>query len=96
MQDSTTLNNKDLPSKSKSPPENQIVVDDKHLPLKQFITDTGPKVYDLENLEHVSDDILFKEEFMTAQIMKDLADGKLDGARMQRLKTGFFALMDSL
>lgn len=57
---------------------------------------SGTNIFDLENLEPVDEDSLWNLRLTTGQILKDLADGKLDDARMQRLKAGFFALLDSL
>ncbi|KAG7008199.1 hypothetical protein G7Y79_00006g018190 [Physcia stellaris] len=44
----------------------------------------------------VDDDNLYDEGFTPAQICYALMDGTLDEARMQRLKQGFAALLDSL
>ena len=65
-------------------------------PGQYRIAPSGAKAWDLQNLEPVDEDILRKEEFMTSQIFQSLAAETLDEARMQRLKTGFFALLDSL
>lgn len=46
--------------------------------------------------EPVDDDKLYDEGFTPAQICYALMDGTLDEARMQRLKQGFAALLDSL
>ena len=65
-------------------------------PGQYHITPSGAKAWDLQNLEPLDEELLENEQFMTHQIFKALADGTLDEARMQRLKAGFFALLDSL
>ena len=57
---------------------------------------TATNIFDLRNLEPVDEDQLFDEGFTAGQIMVDLAQGKLDEARMQRLKAGLYALLDSV
>ena len=57
---------------------------------------TTTNIFDLRNLEPVDEDRLWDEGFTAGQIMVDLAQGKLDEARMQRLKAGFYALLDSV
>ena len=57
---------------------------------------TATNIFDLQNLEPVDEDQLWDEGFTSGQIMVDLAQGKLDEARMQRLKAGFYALLDSV
>ena len=60
------------------------------------MTTPGPQRFDLGNLELIDNDQLWEENFLAAQVFKDLADGTLDDARMQRLKTGFQVLLNSL
>ena len=57
---------------------------------------TATNVFDLENLEPVSEETLEDQGFHPWQIILDLGVGKFDEARMQRLQAGFFALLDSL
>ena len=57
---------------------------------------TATNIFDLRNLEPVDEDQLFDEGFTAGQVMVDLAQGKLDEARMQRLKAGLYALLDSV
>lgn len=61
-------------------------------PIAEVIQDLSS-----QNVEEPVDDAkLFQERFLTAQICYDIVDGTLDEARMQRLKMGFTALLDSL
>ena len=73
------------------------VPDSKKGPPGQYrILPSGAKAWDLQNLEPIDKELLKREGFMTHQIFKGLADDTLDEARMQRLKAGFLALLDSL
>lgn len=70
--------------------------DDTHQTPHQRMIHAGIGDCYLQHLEPVSDEILRSEEFMTHQIFEALAEGTLDEARMERLKSGFFTLLDSL
>ena len=76
--------------------EKLIIEKGDHFPRPGSAIRPGTNIFDLENLEPVDEDTLWNSGFMTGQIMQDLAAGRLDDARMQRLKAGFFALLDSL
>ena len=55
-----------------------------------------PQNFDLENLKLIDDDQLWDEGFLPIQVCHDLVDGKLDEARMRRLRRGFEVLLNSL
>ena len=78
------------------PSRAHIRKDDTHRTPNQRFVHAGVGACRLQHLEPVSDEVLRSEEFMTIQIFNALADGTLDEARMERLKTGFFTLLDSL
>ena len=65
-------------------------------PGQYRILPSGAKAWDLQNLEPIDSETLSEEEFLTGQIFMALGNDTFDEARMQRLKTGFFALLDSL
>ena len=56
----------------------------------------GPQKFDLDNLKLIDGDQLWDEGFLPIQVCHDLVDGKLDEARMRRLRTGFEVLLNSL
>lgn len=81
-------------SSMKVPMESTKPVAPSATPLPQ--NPPGPQKFDLDNLEHIDDDRLWDEGFLPVQVCHDLVDGTLDAARMQRLKTGFEVLLNSL
>ena len=76
-------------SSSASNTEDDSIHSDRDAPL-------GPQKIDLDKLEFIDDDQLEDEGFSPITVCEDIAEGKLDDGRMQRLKFGFQVLLNSL
>ena len=88
------LSGLDLPHLNDPHSGTDVVLTDDSVPGPTGYKDLKLATYDAG--EPVDDAKLGDEGFLTAQICYDVMDGTLDEARMQRLKQGFAALLDSL